>query len=142
MDFSEQLKAYNDREHYMKKIQPPHTNESIKKLFAEYKAKYFGGNLAVLYVRFDKLPAGYIGHTKVYRSMFRKGPDSYGISLDNSLKKTTGLLRGTLLHEMVHVELNLAGVKHLCGDGKSTEHQRFNHRMFGLAELGAFHGIW
>lgn len=120
----------------------PLTNADLSRQFRLYNDRYFGGNLNLLEICFRKLPAGAIGHSPSYRQLFKRGPDSYAIHLDVSLKTRGVLADATLLHEMVHVELNCAGLKHDCGKGKTVAHQRFYRRMLKLAEQGAFNGLW
>ena len=118
------------------------TNADLVRKFLFYNRKYFDGKVSVLYVRFEKLPNGAIGNTKAHRPMFRKGPDSYAIRLDVSLKKKPLLCEGTLLHEMVHVDLSLRDVSNSCAKGKSLACYHFQCRMLELAKAGAFNGIW
>jgi len=118
------------------------TDADLEKMLRRLNRKYFYGKLSVLYVRFERLPHGCIGNTKAHRPMFRKGPDSYAIRLDVSLKKKPLLCEGTLLHEMAHVDLNLRGVSNCCAKGKNLACFHFQCRMLELAKAGAFNGIW
>lgn len=95
----------------------------------------------MLYINFSKLEnADAVGHTKSFRKLYSRGPDDYAISISPKIRHLGVFWKGTLLHEMVHVELNLAKVKHECGEGKGTS--MFNARMLQLAQQGALNGLW
>lgn len=111
------------------------TDANLDNAFRDFNDKYFGGKLAVLYVRFQDLD-GSLGHTKAYRPLNRRrAGDQYGIRIAKTLRDSRRLWLGTLIHEMVHVEQRN---RYSCNVGG----WKFNNRMKELANLGAFNGLW
>ena len=105
------------------------TNAYLARAYAEFNRKYFRNRLPHdMVVRF----AADEGCGTTY---FQYGRPLY-IILNKRLAWHNMLADMTLLHEMVHVELD----KFRASCGRCGH--RFNRRMKKLAQTGAFNGLW
>ena len=109
-------------------------NADLRRWFDLFNARYFGGRLEVDRIEFATMRG--LGHTSRVRVHHRRSKDDkWWIRISREYRGSSRISKGTLLHEMVHVEQRCM---YSCG----PRGRHFNRRMRELAALGAFDGIW
>lgn len=97
------------------------TNADLAAWYRQYNKKYFGGSLPKASVRFADMTWLGVSHL---------GDDS--IEICKATRKWPRVVRGTLLHEMAHMNLP-SNIMH---------GPKFEREMLRLAKAGAFKGVW
>jgi hypothetical protein len=101
----------------------------LQRLYRQYNRRYFHGKLPKCKVQYDRR----IGRFGWLGEFDDDGPV---IRITNEIRGWDGIVKSTLLHEMVHLELNGKG------PGWKDHGREFDRRMLRLAKQGAFRGIW
>ena len=124
------------------------TNEDLRRFCKLADKRYFNGKLPISRILFDS-GLGEHCHANTHPIMYRRvlggkcvhEVQMYHITVNTRLRRWRDLVRMTVYHEMVHVELYALGLsskENSClKDGN-----RFNQRMAELAQAGAFNGLW
>jgi hypothetical protein len=131
------------------------TNRSLQRYFKQFNKKYFGNTLDPhIKVRMRKIPGllGLTDHAWFKRPATAEERKREGLNktaiccywvprifITEEFRQRPRLAICTLLHEMVHVDLEQKGHNnHSCTAGSKL----FNDRMKKLARDGAFNGWW
>jgi len=105
------------------------TDAWLASQYAEYNQAYFQDSLPKsAKVRWGHMN-DFMGHVDVF------GPQVY-ILIDRGTNTAPRVAKGTLLHEMCHVE------RHVKGENPASHGDEFQACMLRLAQAGAFKEIW
>ena len=117
-------------------------NCDLRDFYDLYNRLYFGGRLPPLTACEFKNLGRYLGHTGRFRQKNRRSKnDTFGIFISKELQVSRRLWAGTMLHEMVHADLETASdgyVGYKTDEGHGT---RFQGEICRLWRQGAYDGL-